>query len=311
MEFPVEKSGQRLDKFLAEKLKQLSRAKIQRLIKDGAVKINGHFVIKPAFKIKSGDRVVVLEEKIIGQKQGREFAVEPEPDIPLKTVYEDDDIAVVNKPAGLLTHPTVGQPRHTLANALIARYPHMAQVGENRLRPGIVHRLDKDTSGLLIAAKNQKAFLFMKEQFLKRSVTKKYLALVEGVPKEKEGVVEYDIRPSKQNRLKKVAVVKAEPAKKSRRAAKTEYQVRQVIDEKFALLEVSPLTGRTHQIRVHLAAIGHPIVGDRLYGSKTKILKRQFLHAYYLKFTAPNGMQLALETELPEDLKTALQQLEK
>jgi 23S rRNA pseudouridine1911/1915/1917 synthase len=310
MEFSVEKSGERLDKFLAVHLKKFSRSRLQRLIKNGAVKVNGHFVIKQGLKLRSGDRLTVLEEKIISPN--KEFAVEPEPDIPLNIVYEDADIAVINKPAGLLIHPTLSQPRHTLANALAARYPDIVKVGENPLRPGIVHRLDKDTSGLLVICKNQKAFLYMKDLFLKRAITKKYLALIEGVPKEKSGVIEYAIRPSKQFRLKKAAVQPfGEPkAKKSVRAAKTEYKVLKVLNSKFSLLETMPLTGRTHQIRIHLAAIGHPIAGDRLYGSKTKT-KRQFLHAYYLKFTAPSGTPLALEIGLPEDLQKILAQLEK
>lgn len=314
MEFSVEKPERRLDKFLAERLK-FSRSKAQRLIQNGGIKVNGHFVIKPAFKLRGGDRLVILEEKIISPH--KEFIIEPDADIKLDIVYEDNDILVINKPAGLLVHPTISQPHHTLVNALVARYPGITKVGDpstnsgqvNPLRPGIVHRLDKDTSGLLIVAKNQKAFLFLKEQFLKRGVTKKYLALVEGVPKEKEGIIEYAIRPARYNRLKKVAV-RSESAmvKKSVRAAKTFYKVRKTFDNKFSLLEVSPLTGRTHQIRVHLAAIGYPVVGDRLYGSKTKI-KRQFLHAYYLKFTAPSGTPLALEIELPEDLQKVIANL--
>lgn len=305
MEFVSEKS-ERLDKFLASRLKQYSRTQLQRFIKAGAIKINGHPVIKPGFELRAKDRIVVLEEVILSEAKNLPFVIEPEPDIPLEVVYEDKDIAVINKPAGLLVHPTLGQPRHTLANALVARYSEIIKVGESPLRPGIVHRLDKDTSGLIVAAKNQEAFLYMKELFLKRAVTKKYMALVEGVPKAKEGVIEYDIRPSKAFRLKKVAVQRAEPQKKSRRAAKTEYKIRKVIADKFALVEVSPLTGRTHQIRVHLAAIGHPVVGDRLYGSRTKI-KRQFLHAYYLKFIAPNGTPLALEIGLPKDLEKILE----
>lgn len=305
MEFIVtEKSGERLDKFLASRVKARSRSKWQKAIQNGAVKVNGHLVIKPGFSLRLNDRVTILEKKLL--TPDKPFALEPEPEIPLDVVYEDKDIAVINKPAGLLTHPTLTHPRHTLVNVLVARYPEIVSVGENSFRPGIVHRLDKDTSGLIVIAKNQNAFLFLKKQFLSRSVEKKYLALIEGLPKEREGVIAFDIRPSKHNRLKKVAVKKPEAPKKSRRTAQTSYKVREIIGNQYALLEVKPLTGRTHQIRVHLSAIGHPVVGDRLYGSKSKILKRQFLHAYYLKFTAPNGMPLALETELPDDLKNAL-----
>lgn len=308
MEFKAEKDKERLDKFLAAHYTGLSRSQFQKAIQSGAIKVNGQIITKPGFLLKNNDRIVILEEKIIAP--GKEFPIEPEPEIPLNIAYEDKDILIINKPAGLLVHPTLSQKRHTLVNALIARYPDIKNVGESPLRPGIVHRLDKDTSGLMLVAKNQPAFEFLKEQFLKRKVTKKYLALVEGVLAQKEGVIEYDIRPSKQNRLRKVAIKKDEPQKKSRRTAKTDYKVRQIIDNKFTLLEVSPLTGRTHQIRVHLAAIGHPVVGDKMYGSKRKI-KRQFLHAYYLKFTAPNGAPLALEADLPDDLQSVLSQIAK
>lgn len=230
----------------------------------------------------------------------------------LNIVYEDGDFVVVNKPAGMLTHPAPSHPDHTLTDALTERYPEMKKVGDApNLRPGILHRLDRNTSGLIIAAKNQRAFLFLKEQFLNKSIIKKYLALVEGVPKQKRGVIEYAIRPSKKNWLKKVAVRTRIDADKNTdgrgygrvtRTAKTEYEVLKTFGDKYSLLEVRPLTGRTHQIRVHLAAINHPVVGDALYGSKEKTLNRPFLHAYYLQFIRPSGQPIALETDLPEDL---------
>ncbi|MEK7635591.1 MAG: RluA family pseudouridine synthase [Patescibacteria group bacterium] len=316
MEFIVEIQKERLDKFLAEKIKEFSRSQLQKAIQNGAVKINGHFVVKPGFRLRKNDRVLVMEEKLISPKE--KFKIEPDTNIPLKIIYEDSDILVVDKPAGLLTHPTLKEYRHTLVNALLGCYPEIINVGESPMRPGIVHRLDRETSGLLIIAKNQNTFYFIKEQFLNRTVVKKYLALVEGVPKNKEGIIEYAIKPSKNYRLKKVAVKPSftpqsvATAGKSERAAKTYYKVIKVIDDKFALLEVEPKTGRTHQIRVHLASIGHPIIGDTLYGAKTKLPKRRhFLHAYYLKFTLPpqknagqaKSQLIALETDLPEDLK--------
>jgi 23S rRNA pseudouridine1911/1915/1917 synthase len=321
MKFIAEKL-ERLDKFLVRHFTEYSRMRFQRLIKEGAVKVNGRIVVKPAFVLKKGDRIVLLEEKIILPE--KEFVIEPEPGIPLNIVYEDNDIVVINKQPGLLTHPTLSQRRHTLVNVLVARYPEIINVGESPLRPGIVHRLDKDTSGLLIVAKNQKAFLFIKEQFLKRTIIKKYLALVEGVPKEKRGIISYSIRPSKRNRLKKVAIktridadkhAHADLRRKVVRAAETYYQVKKVYEipsHKIALLEVSPKTGRTHQIRTHLAAIGHPIVGDILYGaSKKGIAKRQMLHAYFLDFTAPSGKRLALEAGFPEDIEEVIRKTAK
>lgn len=310
MEFIFENNEGRLDKFLASKISRLSRSQLQKAVRAGAVKINGRSVIKSGFVLKNKDRVTILDEKLPIFKNA---AIHPESDIPLNIIYEDEDVAVINKQAGLLTHPTPAHLRHTLVNALLARYPEIKNVGDppaGGLRPGIVHRLDKGTSGLIVAAKNQKAFLFLKNQFLNRTVTKKYFALVEGVPKQKEGIIEYAIRPSKQNRLKKVAVHKPEiNSKKSVRAAKTRYKVIKKIGNEFALVELRPLTGRTHQLRVHLAAIGHPIVGDSLYGAKPGPLDRPFLHAYYLKFELPNGMPIALEAELPKDLREFLSEL--
>ena len=310
MEFVADGRG-RLDVFLAAHGGGLSRTKLQRLIRAGAFKVNGRSVTKPGFVVRHGDRIEARVEKLF--PSAKSFVTASEPDIPLEVVYEDKDIAVINKPAGLLTHPTSSQPRHTLANALVARYPEMMSVGENQLRPGIVHRLDKDTSGLLVAAKNQAAFLWMKKQFMERRVRKRYLALVEGVPREKKGVITYAIRPSKQNRLKKVAIKKVirheswgmEQTTRAARVAHTFYRVRKIIGGKCAIVECEPTTGRTHQIRVHLAAIGHPVAGDWVYGSRAKT-PRQFLHAYYLGFTAPSGIPLALEVGLPRDLEQIL-----
>ncbi|KKU15504.1 hypothetical protein A3A20_02320 [Candidatus Wolfebacteria bacterium RIFCSPLOWO2_01_FULL_45_19] len=231
----------------------------------------------------------------------------------LNIVYEDDDFVAVNKPAGMLTHPTSSERKNTLVNFLVERCPEMKNVGdEPDVRPGILHRLDRDTSGLILAAKNQKAFLFLKEQFLNKSILKKYLVLVEGAPKQKTGIIEYAIRPSRKNWLKKVAVkTQVDENKKSVRTAKTEYKILKSFGEKYAFLEVRPFTGRTHQIRVHLSAIGHPIVGDALYGAKEKTLKRPFLHAYYLQFIRPNGMPMALEADLPKDLQNFLDIIDK
>lgn len=323
MEFVAEQSGERLDKFLAAHLTKFSRSRFQRLIKDGAVRVNGKEAGKPGLALKKGDRVLILEEKILSPD--KEYIIEPEPDIPLNIIYEDDDILVINKQPGLLVHPTLSQKRHTLVNALVARYPDINRVGKSPLRPGIVHRLDKDTSGLIVAAKNQEAFFFLKKQFLSRAVRKIYLAIVEGVPKEKEGVIKFQIRPSKLNRLKKVAVRQPDRSgRKSVRDAETQYRVKEEFGDEFAIVEASPKTGRTHQIRVHLSAIGHPVVGDSLYGAKKKIIfpaheqapqtgqaKRQMLHAYRISFVAPNGKLLDFRAPLPEDMRSLLGLLKK
>ena len=315
MEFTAETSGERLDKFLAVHLAKFSRTHFQRLIKDGAIKVNRAIVKKPGLSLKKGDCVLILEEKVLSPD--KEFIIEPEPDILLEIIYEDDNVAVINKQPNLIVHPTSSQRWHTLANALVARYPKIVGVGESPLRPGIVHRLDKDTSGLMVVAKNQEAFLELKNQFLKREIVKTYLAIVEGVPKPPEGCIQFQIRPSKANRLKKVAVrVLDTSGKKSVRAAETCYHLKEVINEDFSLVEAMPKTGRTHQIRVHLSAIGHPVAGDKMYGAKKKNdlpgggqIKRQMLHAYKLVFTLPGGKRLNLEAPVPEDMKSVIKSL--
>ncbi|MDE2001327.1 MAG: RluA family pseudouridine synthase [Patescibacteria group bacterium] len=303
MEFTLETSGERLDKFLAAHVENISRTHGQQLIREGAVRVDGKPVTKPGFLLRKGSVVTVEDEKI----SDGEFSVEPESAIPLAVVYEDKDIVVLNKQPGLIVHPTANQHHHTLANALLARYPEIAGVGDDPLRPGIVHRLDKDTSGLIIVAKNQPAFSFLKNQFLGHTVRKTYLALVEGVPKEKEGTITFQIRPSTVNRLRKVAVLRPmrHPGK-SVRAAETQYRVKEKVGKHFSLVEAMPKTGRTHQIRVHLSAIGNPVVGDFMYRAKQKIADRQMLHAYRLQFTAPNGQRLKLEAPVPDDMKSLM-----
>lgn len=307
MEIIFKNTKERLDKFLHQKFSTLSRNEIQKLIKSGLVLVNQKTALKPSLVLKTGDKIET-EEKVF--KKSKPDDLKPEPKIPLKIVYEDKDLIVINKPAGLITHPTDKIREGTLANALLARYPKLKSVGENPLRPGIVHRLDKDTSGLIIIPKNQKSFLFIKQQFLDHSLEKKYLCLIDGIPTKKYGVIEYPIRPSAKNRLKKVAVKRLAEIKKSVRSAVTKYKVIKTFGQKFALLEVSPLTGRTHQIRVHFSAIGHPIIGDKLYGPKTaSLLDRQFLHAFYLKFTTPSGKKIELKLNLPKDLENFLKKI--
>ncbi len=318
MEFLVEASGERLDRFLTAHLEKFSRTRFQKLIKDGAIKVNGIVIGKPGFRLKIGDKISIEDARFLLPE--KEFIVEPDPTIPLDVVYEDDDIVVINKQAGLVVHPTPRQHRNTLANALVARYPDIAHVGESTLRPGIVHRLDKDTSGLMVIAKNHDAFVFLKNQFLDHSVSKIYLALVEGVPAEKKGVIDFQIRPSTLNRLKKVAVRHLDTSgKKSIRSAETHYKIKNKIGDGFALLEVTPKTGRTHQIRVHLNAIGHSVVGDTMYHAKNQkdhgllkeLMQRQMLHAYRLKFTAPNGKRMDLEAPMPADMAALIKAMKK
>jgi 23S rRNA pseudouridine1911/1915/1917 synthase len=223
--------------------------------------------------------------------------------IPLTIVYQDNDIIVVDKPAGLTVHPAPGHPSGTLVNALLTACPDLRGIS-GTLRPGIVHRLDKDTSGLLVVAKNDRAMRALQGQLKERLVHKTYLALVEGVPSPREGTIEAPIGRNPKNR-KKMAVVA------NGRESTSRYRIREEIrGGKYTLLEVEPVTGRTHQIRVHMAAVGHAIVGDAVYGRRSEIVGRQFLHAWKLGFAMPlGGRQVEFESPLPVDLREALERL--
>lgn len=226
----------------------------------------------------------------------------------IKIIYEDDDILAVNKPAGLLVHNVSSSKIHdsSLVDWLIEKYPEIKKVGEDSERPGIVHRLDKDTSGILLVAKNQKTFEYLKSQFQERKIKKKYIALVEGVIKGDEGTINLPIAKSKGDFRKKTSVGKMVGKE---REATTEYKVLKKFS-KYTLVEVFPKTGRTHQIRVHFKAIGHPIVCDKLYGPKKQVcpsgLTRQFLHANALEFNLLDGSRIQLEADLPLDLQNTL-----
>lgn len=238
-------------------------------------------------------------------------------------IYEDENIIAVNKPAGLLVHPAqaanhksqIPNPKpETLVDWLINKYPEIKNVGEDPNRPGIVHRLDKDTSGVLIIAKNQKTFEFLKKQFKDKKIKKTYTVLVKGEVKKQRGVIDLPIGRSLKSPLKKSA---SEKAKGKLREAVTEFKITcRLCDSrqaKYTLLEVYPKTGRTHQIRVHLQAIGHPVLCDKLYTKTPDCpfgLKRQFLHARSLELNLPNGSRIKLEADLPEDLQTTLKLLE-
>jgi 23S rRNA pseudouridine1911/1915/1917 synthase len=236
------------------------------------------------------------------------MSLKPNPSIKLKIVFEDDDVVVIDKPADLTVHPIKPEQDDTLVNGLLTYYPEIEKVGDDSLRPGIVHRLDKDTSGLIMVAKNNSAFEYLKKQFQQRKVIKKYLALVIGKVKDKKGTITKAISLSRKDRKKRSALLdnKSKPAW-------TEYLVIKIFKD-YSLLEVYPKTGRTHQIRVHLASIGHPIAGDKQYKFKRQPcpenLSRQFLHAAYLKFQLPSGKIMEFKSELPKDLKENLEKLE-
>ncbi len=287
--------GARLDVFLRARLPKLSRSRIHDLIVSGHVRVQGE-TRKPAARVHRG-------QEVIAEIPAPEPAtLQPEP-MPLDIRYEDADLLVVNKPAGVPVHPGAGHPAGTLVNAILARRPDLAGVG-GVLRPGIVHRLDKDTSGLLVVAKNDETLRALQAAIKARAVTRQYLALVHGRPTPAEGTIEAPIARHPRRRTQ-MAVVP------SGRTAATRYRVR----EQFvaaALVEASLLTGRTHQIRVHFAHIGHPVVGDPVYGRRRETwgMTRQALHAFRLAFAHPRtGALVKVEAPLPADMAAALERL--
>ncbi|MDD4635790.1 MAG: RluA family pseudouridine synthase [Dehalococcoidales bacterium] len=292
--FIADTAGIRLDKAVAGKLEDFSRSRIQKLIRDGLVRVNG-VVSKPSYRLAEGNKITVMVPEptptnLTAQK------------IPLSIVYEDKDIIVVDKPAGLSVHPGPGHPDKTLVNAILG-YNSEISCGDAE-RPGIVHRLDKDTSGLIIIARHPKAHLYLSNLFKNRQVKKTYIALARGHLSPESGFIDAPIVRDRSHR-KRMAIT----TNGSGREARTGYRVVEYIND-FTLLEVMPETGRTHQIRVHLAAIGHPIFGDCTYGSNSIILPRQFLHAYKIVFRLPSsGEELEFTARLPEDLEKALKQI--
>ncbi len=291
--FIADEPGTRLDKYVCHQLGELSRTRIQKLIADGYITVNDE-VAKAGLKLNIGDRLRVIIPPTPPSR------LVPET-MPLNILYEDDDLLVIDKPAGLPVHPAPGHPSHTLVNALLAHFPHLADISDS-LRPGIVHRLDKDTSGVMLVAKHSLAQADLVEQFKTRSVAKAYLVLVKGHLTPEDGAIEAPIGRDPRNR-KRMAVVAGG------REARTEYRVIRYIAD-YTLLEVRPETGRTHQIRVHLLAIGFPVVGDRVYGVKSPYLSRQFIHASRLGFKLPSsGEYVEFKSELPPDLEHALKNI--
>jgi 23S rRNA pseudouridine1911/1915/1917 synthase len=282
----------RLDKYLTQVLPQFSRAYLQKLIEQGYVLVNGQ-TTKASERLTKAARITVELPPLPSGP-----SAEP---ISLAIIYEDEDILVIDKPAGLTVHPAPGHPRHTLVNAILAHCPGL-DMGSEPMRPGIVHRLDKDTSGLMVIAKNDFAREYLAAQFKSRTVTKGYLVLVKGRLSPQQGRIEAPIGRDP-HRRQRMAIVEAG------KEATTRYQVRKYLDT-YTLVEVTPVTGRTHQIRIHLSAIGCPVVGDPIYGTKSAYLNRQFIHAYRLGFRLPSTKQYREFTSpLPRDLEQALQQL--
>ncbi len=328
IELRVSEGGQRLDKYVAQVVSDLSRSRAQKLIEEGLITVNGE-AAKSSYRVEVGDLVAVY----IPPAETAE--VRPEA-IPLDIVYEDRDIIVVNKPAGMVVHPAYGHRTGTLVNAVLAHCPDLAGaegdgptepilsrspelvegVAEGLaevLRPGIVHRLDKDTSGLIIVAKNGAARQHLQRQFKRQEVKKVYVALLEGRLEPARGIIEAPIGRDKKRRQRMVVMERG-------REARTEYRVLEYFSSGagkashfYTLVEAAPQTGRTHQVRVHFASIGHPLAGDLVYGFRKQRLsglRRQFLHAQTLGFRLPGTDEyIELTAELPDDLRAVLEEL--
>lgn len=289
-----EDSGKRLDHFLQEKLPDYSRARLQSWIHDGRVRVMGEAVTRPAHALGGTERVEVEPAELPPLK------AEPE-DIALDVLYEDDAVIAINKPAGLVVHAGAGHDSGTLVNALLHRFGRLSGVG-GALRPGIVHRLDRFTSGVLLVARHDRAHRDLSAQFSARTVEKHYLALVHGAVRHDEGRIDSPIARDPIRRIRMTSRLDYG------RAALTEYRVLRRLPG-FTLLDVRIGTGRTHQIRVHMSSLGHPVAGDRLYGAPARVagqepLDRLFLHAHWIRFQSPaTGEQVTVEAALPADLE--------
>ena len=288
----------RIDKFLVEQLQEFSRSRIQGLIADGFVDVDGRIAKKAGQTLESGSNVTVR----IPPPVPTDLVAE---NIPLDILFENDDLLAINKPAGMVVHPAAGHASGTLVNAVLGYDPEIEGIGGEE-RPGVVHRLDKETSGIILLAKNERAHRWLQDQFRLRTVQKTYLALVDGKPPTPSGRVEAYIGRDPSHR-KQMAIV---PESRGREAI-SEYKTVESF-KSHTLLEFHPLTGRTHQIRLHCAFLGCPIVGDDIYGRKKQsiAIDRHFLHAYRLQIILPGSKELkALEAPLPAELVRVLDRL--
>jgi len=284
----AKQAGARLDHFLASRMPAYSRARLQEWIEAGRVRVDGA-AKKASYKLRGGELIGVEPAELKPLKAVAEA-------IPLDILYEDADVVAINKPAGMVVHAGAGRHEGTLVNALLHHFGTLSGVG-GELRPGIVHRLDKGPSGVMLAARHDAAHRELARQFASRTVEKTYLALVEGVLMRDTGRVDLKIARDPVRRTRMTARLE------TGREAHTSYRVVERL-RRFTLLEVKIGTGRTHQIRVHLASIGHPVAGDTLYGAATHAAGRPWLHAFRLKFALPSsGEQITIEAPVPEELE--------
>ncbi len=278
-------AGERIDRFLAKEFFLYSRADIIKRIKKGDVLVNNK-PIKPSYTLEEDNAIMLADFS----REEEDKSLKPNKNIPLEVIFENEDMAVINKQAGLQVHPSFNEKTNTLVNALLARYPEIVNVHDDsvgaEMRPGIVHRLDRDTSGIMVIALNMEAFNALKDNFKNRRVEKTYLALAKGIFTQKEGIIE---KPIAKSSSYKKQVIARNNTKTTIKLAETHYRLLEEF-ENCSLVELKPKTGRTHQIRIHLASIGHPILGDRVYGqietnkAVAEISKRQLLHAQKLQF---------------------------
>ncbi|MCL5666931.1 MAG: RluA family pseudouridine synthase [Patescibacteria group bacterium] len=329
-QFVVQDLKTRLDKFLVQQVKGVSRSQIQRDIEAGLVTVNGKKVVESKFVVRLGDDILYEEPNFKNQ----EAKLQPT-DTPLKVLYDNHGLLIINKPAGMVVHPGAGFKGETLASALLYHYQDIYVVGEEH-RPGIVHRLDKDTSGVMLVAKTQEMYEYLKNAFAERKIKKEYIALVLGHVEKPHGFIDVPIGKSKTDFRKQTTENPQDP-----KEALTEYRVLEYLNaggviasasdlspeasakgerddtkrsgvDEYTLLLVKLHTGRTHQIRVHLASLGHPLMGDSLYGGKKSLLsglERQFLHARKIEVRLSDGTWIEAESELTDDLKEVLKNL--
>ena len=303
--FIVEQLKTRLDKYLAEQIKDISRSHIQRDIEGGLVEVNGQPIVESKFVVRLNDKVV-YHQADIKLDEGLKAT-----NTPLKVLYNNHGLLIIDKPAGLVVHPGAGFKGETLASALLFHFKDIYVVGEEH-RPGIVHRLDKDTSGVMLVARTQDMYEYLKDAFAERKIKKEYIALVLGKMEKPHGFIETPIGKSKTDFRKQTAKNPVDG-----KQAITEYQSLEYLTnpgslDGCTLILVKLHTGRTHQIRVHLASIGHPLMGDELYGNKQTVitgLHRQFLHAKKIEVRLPNQTWIEAESDFPVDLKQVLNSL--
>jgi 23S rRNA pseudouridine1911/1915/1917 synthase len=290
-----EQARQRLDRFLALALPTFSRARLQTLIREGFVRLNEK-PPRPRDLVRAGDTVELREPEI------EKIEAQPE-QMKLEILFEDDDLLVLNKPAGIVMHPGAGHPQHTLVNALLAHCRNLSGIG-GKERPGIVHRLDKETSGCVVVAKNDATHRDLSSQFAARTMTKIYLALVAGTLRKPSGVIDKAIARHPVHR-QRMSI-----ARRQGRSAKTEYRVLRSGGD-ISLVECTLHSGRTHQIRVHLHHLGHPVLGDKLYGGKRAgDYPRQMLHAWKLAFRHPrSGAEMSFDAPVPADFAAAMREI--